>query len=162
MILPEELARIESLRPLGEAHLNQIARLAQLKEADEGTVLFRETEDSDCIYFVLSGKVSLSVSVPDGDPVEIFAAGPGDLIGWTPVLGRRAMTATARAATRCRLAVLDAARVQALCEQDPHFGVAFLRQVALVLSGRLGATRRRLAHSATRRLPLGATVEGSD
>ena len=158
MILPEEISNIEFLRNLGEAHLNQIAMMAQLEECLEGTVLFQEGETSRFIYFVLSGKVALEVVEPDGESVEIATAEPGDLVGWSPALGRRAMTATGRVQTRCRFAVLDVKQVLELCERDPRFGAAFFRQLALVLSDRLQATRRCLAISRTlsHRSPLEA------
>ncbi len=162
MILLDEMERIEFLRNLGEPHLRQVAWLAQLKEHEEGSILFREGQDSPFIYFVLSGKVNLEVEERGGGPVGVYIAGPGELVGWSPVLGRRGMTATARAATRCRVAALDAGKVLELCEQDARFGVAFLRQVALVLSGRLSNTRRRLARPARTRGPLGVTPGSSD
>jgi CRP-like cAMP-binding protein len=84
-------------------------------------------------------------SMRDRGPTGIYAAGPGELLGWSPVLGRHAMTATAKVTAPCRLAVLDAARLNELIEQDRHFGVAFLRQLALSVSDRLSATRQCLA-----------------
>jgi len=75
------------------------------------------------------------------------------------VLGRRAMTATARAATPVRLAVIDVEPVVQLCARDPVFGTAFHRQVAVVLSSRLDDTHRRLSYHLPRR-PVPA--EGSD
>ncbi len=149
MILPEEIRRIEFLQNLEETHLNRIAMMARLEDCREGTVLFCEGQTSSFIYFVLSGTVSLEVAEPDGEAIEIATIGEGDLLGWTPVLGQQAMTATARALTRCRLAVLDAKQVLALCERDPHFGVAFMRQVAFVLASRLYNTRRCLAIART-------------
>ena len=107
MILPEEVERIDFLRNLGEPHLHKIAAMARLAECLQGTIVFREGQDSPSIYFLLSGKVGLEVAEPDGESVEVYSASPGELLGWSPVLGQRAMTATARAVTRRRLAVLD-------------------------------------------------------
>jgi CRP-like cAMP-binding protein len=145
MILPEELRGIEFLENLGAEHLNRIAMMARLEEHLEGTILFQEGQPAPFIYFVLSGTVGLEVTEPDGEAVEVCTVGPGELLGWSPVLGGRAMTATARTQTRCRMAVLDVKQVLELCERQPQFGVAFLRQVALVLSERLHGTRRCLA-----------------
>jgi CRP-like cAMP-binding protein len=145
MLLPEELQRIKVLQNLSMPYVNQIALMAQLNECQEGTVLFCEGQDSPFLYFVLSGCVDLEVAEPGGESVEIYTAGPGELIGWSPLLGRQAMTATARAATRCRLVVLDVDRLVALCEDNPRFGLAFLRQIALTVSERLAHTRRCLA-----------------
>jgi CRP-like cAMP-binding protein len=162
MILPEEMESIGFLRALGAPHLARVAGLARLRECAEGEVLFREGEDSPCLYFVLHGSVALEVEAPDVGPVQTFTAGPGDLLGWSPVLGRHAMTATARAAARCRLAALDAAEVAALCERDPRFAAAFLRQTALVLSQRLRRTRRILARALGHRPLCEVAAESSD
>jgi CRP-like cAMP-binding protein len=86
------------------------------------------------------------------------------LLGWSPVLGRHAMTATARVTSPCRLAILEVARVNELIREDLHFDVAFLRQLALIVSERLSATRHCLAsvrdHFESPRLCL--LREGSD
>jgi CRP-like cAMP-binding protein len=145
MILPEELHGIKVLRTLGEAHVNHIARLARLEEAAQGSVLFRQGESSPVVYFVLSGTVALEVEEPEEEAVDVSTVGPGELLGWSPVLGRPTMTATARAATRCRLAALDVHRVLGLAEREPEFGMAFLRLVGLVLAERLDTARRCLA-----------------
>jgi CRP-like cAMP-binding protein len=152
MILSEELESIGFLRDLGESYLGQIALMAWPKEYDEGDILFHEGDTSPVLYFILRGEVSLETERRDGGPVSIYTAGPGEMVGWSPVLGRGVMTATARASSRCRVAVLDAKRILALCEKDPHFGVAFLKQVGVFLSERLNSTRRCLA----------AAHEGSD
>jgi len=162
MILPEELVSIEFLRNIGEPHLNQIALEALLKEYPEGTVVFREGQDSPFIYFVLTGKVDREVEEPDGKSARVYTAGPGELLGWSPVLGRRAMTATARAVARSRLAVLGVDQILALCEREPRFGLAFLRQITLVLSERLRHTRRSLARALSHRPEVAAAPEGSD
>jgi CRP-like cAMP-binding protein len=162
MSLLNELKRVRFFKNLGDDHVTRVAGLAQIKECPEGDVLFREREDSPFIYFVLSGNVHLDVEVADGDSVGVYAAGPGELVGWSPVLGRRGMTATARAATRCRLAALETDRLLQLCEEDPLFAVAFLRQVSLVLSERLASTRRRVGRPSGARAPLGVTRESSD
>jgi CRP-like cAMP-binding protein len=161
MILPKEMESIVFLKNLGEPHLNRVAALAQLWECPEGTVLFQEGYNSAYLYFVLSGRVGLEVEEPGVGPVQVFTAGPGDLLGWSPVLGRHSMTATGRTATRCRLAALDAGEVAALCENDARFATAFLRQVACVLSNRLWGTRRVLARALGRR-PMAVAAEGSD
>jgi CRP-like cAMP-binding protein len=162
MITPEHLTGIEFLRDLGEHHLNQIARLARLQEYEEGAVVFRQGEGSPFIYFVLGGKVGLQVQEHGGTAVEVSTVGPGELLGWSPVLGRHAMTATAHAVSRCRLAVLDAGQMLELCERDPRFGVAFLWQTAMALSDRLWGARHSLARALRHQPALATAAEGSD
>ncbi len=164
MTLAEEMVAVKALRGLEDVHLQNLAAIARPRECPAGAVLFRERDDSPFIFVLLSGQVMLEVNLRDQGPIGIYAAAPGELLGWSPVLGRHAMTATAKVTAPCRLAVLEVARVTELIQQDPHFGVAFLRQLALILSDRLSATRQCLAavrdHSD---LPRFSTLrEGSD
>jgi CRP-like cAMP-binding protein len=162
MIAPKEMTSIEFLKNLGEPHLHKVAEMARLQECAPGTVLFEEGRDCPSLYLVLSGEVGLSVEEPRGEHFEVYTAGRGEIVGWSPILGRHTMTATARAKTHCRLAVLEATQVLALCQQDPRFGVAFLREIAAVLSSRLSSTRRKLAHTLRHSSPLVGMAEGSD
>jgi CRP-like cAMP-binding protein len=145
MSLAEEMLAVKTLRGLGEAHLQKLAAMAGPKECHAGATLFREGEDSTVIFVLLSGEVSLEVSRRDRSPAAIYAAGPGELLGWSPVIGHHAMTATAKVTTPGRLAVIEVARLNELIQQDPPFGVAFLKQLTLIVSDRLSATRHCLA-----------------
>jgi CRP-like cAMP-binding protein len=162
MVPQEELEKVEFLRNLGQQPLGRLALLAQLKECTAGTVLFREGEDSANIYFLLSGQITLAAKGSDGAAAEVHAARPGELLGWSPVLGRHAMTGTARAATATRLAAFRLKDITELGETYPRFGIAFFREVARTLSDRLWATRHRLASVVGNGAPPLAEVEGSD
>jgi CRP-like cAMP-binding protein len=145
MSLAEELIAVKSLRGLGDAHLHKLAAIARPRECPAGALRFRQGDDSTYIYVRLSGEVRLEIDTQNPDPTVIYSAGPGELLGWSPVLGRRSMTATARTTAPSRLAVLEVNQLNELIDRDPPFGVAFLRQLAIIVSHRLGVTRRCLA-----------------
>jgi CRP-like cAMP-binding protein len=162
MISPQDMEKVPFLRDLGGPYADQLAGLARLKEYAPGAVIFRQGEDYPYLCLVLEGEVSLDVAVSGEAVAEVHRGGPGELLGWSPVLGRRSMTATGRAATALRLAVLEMEELLGLCERDGYFGSAFYRQVALVLSSRLDETRRRLSRYLAHRPVMGAPSEGSD
>ena len=145
MSLADEMVSVKALGALGEANLQKLAALARLQECPAGALLFREADNSTSIFVVLSGEVTLEVTRRDRTSAAIYTAGPGELIGWSPVLGQHAMTATARVTAPCRLAVFEVGRVNELIQKDPHFGVTFLRKLALIVSDRLSVTRHCLA-----------------
>jgi CRP-like cAMP-binding protein len=145
MILIEDLEKWKFARDLGQPWLGRLAGLARLKEFPEGEVLFHEGEASPSFYVVLSGRVTLEIEHQNDEIIDIDTAGPGDMLGWSVVFGQPRMTATARTASRCQLAVFDSGRIVDLCDHDPSFGVAFLRQIGQVVSDRLNSTRRCLA-----------------
>jgi CRP-like cAMP-binding protein len=165
MILIDELETFEFARNLGQPYLGRLAALARLKEVSEGAVLFQEGEDSPFFYVVLSGRVTLEIEHHYTEEIiDVDTAVAGDLLGWSVVLGQHGMTATARAASRCRLACFDANKIRDLCDSDPSFGVAFLRQVGCVVSERLSHARRSLACARVlgHMSPFALAHEGSD
>jgi CRP-like cAMP-binding protein len=146
MILPEELEVVGFLKRLDPAHANRIAMLARLQERAPQAVLFEEGCPSAHVYFLLSGAVLLEMKAAGG-PLQIQTVGAGELLGWSPLLGIGPMTATARTVTGCRLAALEVSALLQFCETDPRFGLALMRQIAVVLAERLHATRTRLLNN---------------
>ncbi len=148
-ILPEGMENIEFMQNLSPTYAGLVAMTVQIKECPPGTVLFREREECRYIYFVLGGTVSLEIEASPQNTNEIQRLGAGDLLGWSPVLGMGPMTATARTTDSCRMAALAVDRLLPLCDGDPRFGMAFMRQMAVTLAKRLKATRFRLGGDAS-------------
>ena len=109
-----------------------------------GSTLFRDNESLDCIFLIVAGSVALEIPGPDQAVKRTYTVGPGELLGWSPLLSKLPMTATARPLTLTRVVALNAGKVLALCEQDPRFGYAFMRRTAQALARRLDATRAQL------------------
>jgi CRP-like cAMP-binding protein len=147
MVLLDDLESIAFLRELAPAHLQKLSALARLKEVEAEGLIFGEGEHSPYIYLVLEGEVGLEIRVPRFGGLEVLTLGPGELLGWSPVLGGSPMTATARATTRCRLAAFNAEQVLALAEHDPRFGMEFFRGTSAALAERLYATRQQIANA---------------
>jgi CRP/FNR family transcriptional regulator, cyclic AMP receptor protein len=160
MVPLEELEGVSLMQQFKPAYAKQIASLARLLEFQADETIFAEGEPQLLVYLVLKGDVALEIKVPDAEGIQVHRVGPGELLGWSPLLGRRAMTATARALTRCRLAALDATQVLAAGERDPKFGMAFFQCLAGALAERLHATRVQLAGG--RHPHIVAAGEGAD
>ena len=145
-----ESSLIETLRGIAfldgatEPDLQRIAGVAQLEQYPIGSTLFRDNESLDCIFFIVAGSVALEIPGPDQAVKRTYTVGPGELLGWSPLLSKLPMTATARSLTLTRVVALNAGKVLALCEQDPRFGYAFMRRTAQALARRLDATRAQL------------------
>jgi len=127
-----------------EPDLERIAGVAQLEQYPIGSTLFRDNESLDCIFLIVAGSVALEIPGPDQAVKRTYTVGPGELLGWSPLLSKLPMTATARSLTLTRVVALNAGKVLALCEQDPRFGYAFMRRTAQALARRLDATRAQL------------------
>jgi CRP/FNR family transcriptional regulator, cyclic AMP receptor protein len=148
MILLDEIEKVAFFPHFTGAHLKKIAQVGQLRECQAGEVIFSEGESDPYLYLVLEGEVGLEFRVPRMGAVHVLTVGPGELVGWSSLLGGAPMTATARAETRCRLAALCAAELRALAEQDTRFGMEFFRGTSAALAQRLYAARVEIPHAA--------------
>jgi CRP-like cAMP-binding protein len=144
MILPDELEDLSCLRHSSPAYRAQVASMARLKEFPAGACIIHEGDRSGDVYLVLGGDVALEVKVPECGTVEVHRLCRGDLLGYSPALGHKWLTATARAVTACRLAALNATAVQTLTEKDASFASEFFRSTAEALAERLQAFRHHL------------------
>lgn len=144
MVLLEELEDIDLLQHFSPTYRKQIAALANLQDCPAGSCIFKEGDHTHQVYLVAEGKVILEIKVPSLGVVQVHRVGPGELLGWSPILRRGVMTATARALSDCRLIALDGEQIRTLTERDTRFGMEFFRAMSAALAERLRATRLQL------------------
>ena len=78
----------------------------ELTEVDlsRGASVFREGDQGDQLYFIVSGKVKLGRTSPDGRESLLAILGPGELFGEMALFDPSPRTATATAVSETRLA----------------------------------------------------------
>ncbi len=129
---------------LPNKHLQSICRAARLLRVPAGQRLFQEGSAEDEIFVISSGHVRLTMNVPGRGEVPFLTAGPGDLIGWSSVIGEGRMTATAVSTEDSTLIALSGSRLRELCHGDADLGFELMKRIAQVLSQRLLSTRLQL------------------
>jgi CRP/FNR family transcriptional regulator, cyclic AMP receptor protein len=134
--------------------LEKIADIASVRDFDEYDVVFREGDPAEDIYLVVSGTVSLEVCAAGIGCKQILTLGPGELLGWSSLLGQSRYTARARTPQSTRLVQINVAQLMQLCDQDPRFGYDLMRRTALALAKRLSATRIQLVNVYGDQLPV--------
>jgi CRP-like cAMP-binding protein len=155
----EILRGLRFLHGVGDEVLSTIASVAELRELPAGTVIFREGQSDSHIYLVVSGGVGLEIRLTGKDAKRIQTVGPGELLGWSPILGQITMTATARAVGVTKVVAVDGTQLKTLCEHNPKFGYEFMKRTALALATRLGATRLQLLDVYGQQMPAPAGQE---
>jgi CRP-like cAMP-binding protein len=138
------LRGLRFLHGLATEDLEHIASVARLEDFSVGTLIFRQGHQVPRIYLMVEGSVGLEMRVAENLAKRVHVVGPGELLGWSPLLGAAPMTANARALTPVRVVALSASEVLALCHRNPRFGFSFMRQTAKALGERLDATREEL------------------
>lgn len=98
-----------------------------------GAIVFSEGEVGDEMYCVLEGELEILI---EGEVVEIV--GVDGIVGEMTLIDNSPRSATVRAKTDCRLAVVTQKRFMTLIQQTPYFSI----QVMTTLAQRL----RRCSH----------------
>jgi CRP-like cAMP-binding protein len=158
MVPLEILKAIHFLHDLPDAHLQELASVAEVVDYPDNSVLFREGQARASIYLIVDGKVRVEIPIAGKTATGIQTVAAGDLLSWSPLLGSGRMTATARTLSPVQAVVLNAAQVLAICQHNTAFGFEFMRRVARVLAQRLEGTRLQLLD--VYRLDLPMLAEG--
>lgn len=140
-LTPMALAREQPFfRGLDPQDAGQLASLAREVRFAKDEVIYREGEECQDFYLVVSGRVVLEITPPSGAfPFDTVEA--GDEFGWTAVLGSHDRVLQARALQDTLVLAFDAARLRALCESDRAFGYDLMRKLLSSAVERLQAVR---------------------
>ena len=145
-LLLATLQEIQFLRGVSREHLEQIAAIAQCRDYASEEIVFHEGDISDSIYLVVFGKLSIELGASAQDCKHIVTVGPGEMLGWSSLLERPQLAATARAVETTRLVRIDSAKLLKICDEDTAFGLQFMRRTSVALAKRLNATWGQLSH----------------
>ncbi|MEX2306235.1 MAG: cyclic nucleotide-binding domain-containing protein [Pirellulales bacterium] len=148
------------LHDIDPAHLAQIANIAQLCDFAPHDVVFREGQNADSVYLVVSGKLSLELSPSTIYRKHLVSVGPGEMLGWSSLVENPRFAATAVVVDPARLVRIDGQRLRAICDDDPRFGYEFMRRTMRALANRLTATWTQLSHLyVSHYLPVTASMD---
>ena len=149
----DELRGVEFLHEFPEEYLNHLADISRLVEFPARSTIFREKDEARDVYVVISGQVSLVICAPGVGCRELMKVGPGDLIGWSPLVGRSRLSDTAHAVTGVTAIAIPGEKLLGLCDEFPKFGFDFIHRAAKVLASRLSATRLQMLKMTGHALP---------
>jgi CRP/FNR family cyclic AMP-dependent transcriptional regulator len=93
---------------------------AHIRKYAAGETIFLMGSTGDSMMVVLSGRVRISVASPDGKEIMLAVLVAGEIFGEIAMLDGKERTADARAATECRLAILQRRDVLSFFAQHPN------------------------------------------
>ena len=133
---------------------------------DSGDVMCRQGEEGQSMYFLVSGRVQISVEKPgESRPVILNTLGPGQHFGEMSMLNRSPRTATATAIMETDVAKLDHDNFQKLVNSIPGFTANLSRTLGVWLRGQLSGEKESRAvrvlgivRRGSRHAQLGAAV----
>jgi CRP/FNR family transcriptional regulator, cyclic AMP receptor protein len=124
------LADTGLFRGLSPAEAAEFASQFERHDVSRRKVLFVEGEPGDHLYVVLSGKVKMCRTAPDGRQAVLALLGPGDLLGELSVVDRGPRSSTAVAVTPASLARLPGRGLRDWVRTHPATAEAVLSLLA--------------------------------
>jgi CRP-like cAMP-binding protein len=101
----------------------------------EGEVVFREGGFADAFYILVKGRIQLTLGEKSR---EVYLAyQPGEIIGWSSIIGREKLSATATCLESTILQKLERQRFFTVLGDYPAEGAVLFQRVAAMLGNRL-------------------------
>ncbi|WOD20104.1 SulP family inorganic anion transporter [Paraburkholderia kirstenboschensis] len=129
--------------------LTRLLALLEVRELRAGQPVFRRGEPGDAMYFVESGRVTVSLPLADGRNLRLRSFGPGTIVGEMAVYTQQARSADVLAEGPARVLRLTLESLHALERDDPVTVQQIHRFVVKVMASRLAVADEalRAAHS---------------
>lgn len=151
MVSPETLRKFPFFSLLSADQLVEMAMTTDEYNLEDDAVIFREGDQADKLFFLLSGSVDVFCTVRDDfhpelrKQVPVCQINPGEPFGISALIEPHVLTASARSCGSSRIMELDREQLEAVFENDPQLEILFMRRVAKAAIERLHATRIQLA-----------------
>ncbi|HEY4212388.1 MAG TPA: Crp/Fnr family transcriptional regulator [Steroidobacteraceae bacterium] len=114
-------------RGLPKATLARIAALGSRRSYDKGAIVFLRGDPGDSLCGVVSGRVRISASLPNGKEVFLNIMEPGDSFGEIALLDGQPRTATATAMVGTELIVFKREPFLVLLSSEPQLAAHLIR-----------------------------------
>jgi CRP/FNR family cyclic AMP-dependent transcriptional regulator len=124
------LSRTEVFSGLERRELDEVVHVSVPRRWERGEVIFREGDEGDTTYLLMSGAVLLTREHQDGRVVAIAELRGGDMFGELAMFRGEKRSATAEAIEPTEAVALLAPDVQRLIKQNPDIAGKLLKALA--------------------------------
>jgi glutaminase len=127
--VPVTLAEHEFCRGLDREALAHLEGLLEHRRFDRGAYIVRKGDAAEEIYLLMSGEVSVMVTLADGRLKRLSTLSAGMTFGELAIVNRNARSADVRADKPVECYVLSAAALDRLGDTHPEIKVALLQNM---------------------------------
>ena len=101
------------------------------------THLIRQSEQSESLYFIESGRVTARLELDDGRTLRLRTMGPGTVVGEVGLFLRGSRAASVVTEEPCTVYRLSVAELERMNRENPNLALAFHRYLICLLGERL-------------------------
>jgi diguanylate cyclase (GGDEF)-like protein len=133
----EFLQNVELFSLLSEEEIGRIIKSLQSLEKEADEVLFKEGDEGNELFIVMSGKVASYVMLPKGVKREIAEFKPGDFFGEMSIFENTNRSATCYTKEKCLLLSLRERDLFELILYDPEIAIKIMYRMLNITADRL-------------------------
>jgi hypothetical protein len=141
-IEPGALRRIKILAELSDDQLERFANFVEVEKIPQWSVVVRQGEPGDTMYFILQGELRVRMDVM-GKETILATLGPGDFFGDISLFDHGPRSADVIANVDSLVVKISAGAVNTLEKEAPDLATTFLRAIGKTLTHRIRADNKR-------------------
>ena len=120
---------------MGKKFTMEVLDIAEKLSQKEGALLFHEGDPANQFYVLLKGRVKLSLG--DTGPAVYMSRHPGEIIGWSGLIGRDTYSASAECMDATNLLKFDRNNFLEILSKYPQNEALLFKRLAEMLGNRL-------------------------
>ena len=120
---------------MGRPFTMEVLDIVEKEFQKEGDVLFREGDPAKHFYVLLKGRVKLGLG--NSGPVVYIVRHPGEIIGWSSLIGRDRYSASGECMQETNLLKFDRDVFLEILKKYPYNEALLFRRLAEMLGNRL-------------------------
>jgi diguanylate cyclase (GGDEF)-like protein len=130
---------------MSDAEINTIAVFLESRHIKKGDCVFREEDQGDHMFILLSGKLTAHVLQPDGTQRQMFDVKLGDFFGEMSIIANEPRSATITAMEDTEIVAIPGSDFYGIVFEHPMIGVKMLKSICRVQNIWLDQTSRHLS-----------------
>jgi CRP/FNR family transcriptional regulator len=145
----EDLKNVRFFDDYTDDQLKIFIGISSIKEFKVKDVLFEQYDELKEIYILLSGCLSLGISIAKEKRIRLGTLEDGQLFSWSAVFSPYISTAWVMATCPTKVLAIDAKKLTHEFEKNCEFGFKTMSKIAQTISHRLSDTRFQLMNQLT-------------
>lgn len=101
----------------------------QILEHAKKDIIFTQDDDADAVFYIVKGKVKVTVLSKDGKEAIVALLGPDEFVGEGCLIGQQKRLATASALTECETMRIEKKEIQRVLHDELAFSQMFMTHI---------------------------------
>ena len=145
----DELKNVRFFDNYSDEQLKIFIGISSIKEFRVKEILFEQYDELSEMYVLLSGCLSMGISLAKEKRIHLSTLEEGDLFSWSAAFSPYISTAWVMATCPTKVVAIDAKKLNLEFEKNCEFGFKTMSKIAQTISHRLSDTRFQLMNQLT-------------